>query len=39
MAPREGQNVVFAVITIVAQTFPDVFGSPPSIFIIFVSFK
>ena len=33
----EGQNVVFAVITIEVQTFPDIFGFPPSIFIIFVS--
>ena len=34
---REGQNVVFAMITIATQRFPDSFGSPPSIFIIFVS--
>ena len=34
---REGQNVGFAVITIAAQTFPDIFGSPSLIFIIFVS--
>ena len=34
---REGQNVIFAMITIAAQRFPNIFGSPPSIFIIFVS--
>ena len=31
------QKKVFAVITIAAQTFPDIFGSPPSISKIVVS--